>query len=350
MMNKIKQFFLPCPENNYRPKILTGNVLFYYLIIILVLRIFLFPIFVQFPKSIFFAEITKDSLVELVNRSRQSLGLPTLKENPKLDQAAYLKAKDMLEKGYFSHQSPDGKFVWDLIKNVGYTYQVAGENLAIGFLESEQVHSAWINSSLHKANILNPNYQEIGIAVVKGEFEGKETQVVVQLFGAPKPISKSEVLAQEMENIETPSQTFNEPSETPPTSLEETEILPPPSETSSLSESTQPSSLPELLPSAEFLQAPTEKSEKSFGFNFWQFLTLNYHNLIQKFIYFSLVLIVAFLIITVFYDIFIYNKFKIDYKDLVLKTIGFCLLLIALLYLDKSTIVDFITLHTFKIY
>ncbi|GAH47620.1 unnamed protein product, partial [marine sediment metagenome] len=78
----------------------------------------------------------------------ESLGLSALRENPQLSKAALLKAQDMLENDYFAHRSPEGITGWYWIKKAGYNYQRAGENLAIAFLDSEEVHKAWNDSSL----------------------------------------------------------------------------------------------------------------------------------------------------------------------------------------------------------
>ncbi|MFA0783493.1 CAP domain-containing protein, partial [Fervidibacter sacchari] len=90
-----------------------------------------------------------------MNAERRERKLPPLSENPILNQSAYLKAKDILDKDYFSHFSPDGLSPWYWFKLSGYDYQFAGENLAIGFLDSKEVHDALMSSPTHKQNILN---------------------------------------------------------------------------------------------------------------------------------------------------------------------------------------------------
>ena len=89
----------------------------------------------------------------------------------------------MLQEGYFNHVSPEGLSPWYWFQRQGYQYQYAGENLAIGFLNSNEVTRAWMKSPDHRENILNPHYQEMGLAVVKGNFQGQETTLVVQFFG-----------------------------------------------------------------------------------------------------------------------------------------------------------------------
>ncbi|PIT94600.1 hypothetical protein COT96_03040, partial [Candidatus Falkowbacteria bacterium CG10_big_fil_rev_8_21_14_0_10_38_22] len=146
ILSKFKLIFIPCKENRYRPKVLDTKFLLYYLIFLFTLKILIIPFIIYFPKSIFFAEITNNAIIEFTNQERQLTGLSFLKENPVLDQAAYLKAQDILEKSYFSHKSPEGISPWYWFKKAGYDYKFAGENLAIGFLDSEEVINAWYDS------------------------------------------------------------------------------------------------------------------------------------------------------------------------------------------------------------
>jgi hypothetical protein len=173
------------------PKILTHRIAFWLASTLLILK--LVATLGQFPvlQNFFFAEITKVDLITFLNHDRQNLGLPTLTENPALDRAALLKAQDMVNNSYFAHESPKGVSPWYWFKAAGYTYHYAGENLAVGFMDSKTVYDAWFNSPEHKANLLNSHYTEIGTAVVSG-FQGNLV-VVVQEFGSP--MASSGVLA-----------------------------------------------------------------------------------------------------------------------------------------------------------
>ncbi len=124
-------------------------------------------------------------LVNLTNRDRTNSKVPELKINPLLEKAAELKANDMATKGYFAHNTPDGKTPWYWLEQAGYQYLYAGENLAVNFLDSEEVQNAWMNSPTHKSNIINPKFTEIGIATSTGFYKGREAIFVVQMFGAP---------------------------------------------------------------------------------------------------------------------------------------------------------------------
>ena len=171
-----------------RNKYLLSRTIIYYLIVLVFLRLAFGPFAWYFSRSVFFADVTSDTLLDLVNDARKSESLTPLKIDAKLNLAAYQKAQDMFDNQYFAHYSPIGKSPWYWFNQVGYQYQYAGENLAIHFFDSAEVHEAWMNSASHRANILNPHYQEMGLAVVTGNFDGQETSVIVQLFGTPRQL------------------------------------------------------------------------------------------------------------------------------------------------------------------
>ncbi|MFA5047750.1 MAG: CAP domain-containing protein [Patescibacteria group bacterium] len=127
--------------------------------------------------------VKSDEIIHLTNNYRQQNGLSVLQMNPRLTQAAVNKAKDLIAGQYFDHTSPQGKLFSDWIKEVDYKYFYVGENLAIDFTSSTAVFNAWLNSSKHKENLVKPQYEEIGVAVIKGKFKNRPTLVVVQLFG-----------------------------------------------------------------------------------------------------------------------------------------------------------------------
>lgn len=114
--------------------------------------------------------------------------MPSLTSNSILDQIANLRLQDMFSRQYFEHISPIGEGASDLARTNGYEFIVIGENIALGNFESDQkLVDAWMASPGHRANILNTRYQEIGIAVGEGTFDGQKTWLAVQIFG--KPIS-----------------------------------------------------------------------------------------------------------------------------------------------------------------
>jgi uncharacterized protein YkwD len=129
-------------------------------------------------------DVTSSGIVDATNIERINAGLLPLQINTKLETSASVKTYDMIDRQYFEHNSPSGKGVSDLGREAGYEYVVMGENLALGvFAESSDVVAAWMQSPGHRANILNPKYQEIGVYVVKAQYQGRDAWFAVQHFG-----------------------------------------------------------------------------------------------------------------------------------------------------------------------
>ena len=126
------------------------------------------------------------TLVDLTNNTRLEYGLESLTPNQQLKAAAQLKVEHMLANNYFDHIAPDGKQPWDFLDEVNYDYKTAGENLAMDFVEIDNAHQAWLQSPTHRQLILDPKYQEIGIASQRGEIDGRSTILIVDLFGNPE--------------------------------------------------------------------------------------------------------------------------------------------------------------------
>ena len=132
------------------------------------------------------SRLTVGGVIEHTNSQRELNGLMPLHYNKKLEAAAEAKVDDMFKNQYFEHESPDGKSPADIIKTQGYEFITVGENLALGnFKDDKTLVQAWMDSPGHRANILNGKYYEIGIAVRKATFEGKEVWLAVQEFGSP---------------------------------------------------------------------------------------------------------------------------------------------------------------------
>ncbi len=132
------------------------------------------------------AQLTRDGVITYTNEARAAASLPALRMNKRLNEAAKAKLDDMFAQQYFEHESPDGKAPADLIKAAGYEYIVVGENLALGnFNGDAKLVEAWMDSPGHRANILHKQFQEIGVAVGKGAFQGKTVWLAVQEFGTP---------------------------------------------------------------------------------------------------------------------------------------------------------------------
>jgi hypothetical protein len=140
-------------------------------------------VFMLFVSPVFASEITPSKVIKLVNTARQKEGLAPLVQNDTLMQIATDKLNDMIKNEYFAHTSPTGKTPWSWFVREKYDYQYAGENLAINFTSAEEQQKAWMESPTHRKNILNVNYQEIGVAFGAGEIDGKMSLITVQEFG-----------------------------------------------------------------------------------------------------------------------------------------------------------------------
>lgn len=126
------------------------------------------------------ASLTADELevFNLINKQRTNNGLSPLKIDSEVQNVARVKAQDMVDNNYFSHNSPTYGSPFDMLKSYKVSYKTAGENIAGNSSNTEAVN-AWMNSSGHKANILNSSFNYTGIGVVKGSKYGK---IYVQMF------------------------------------------------------------------------------------------------------------------------------------------------------------------------
>jgi hypothetical protein len=190
--NALHDFFFPHKGNGYKPHVFRKAGITAILVGIIALEaIYLAQVTIIQPRTNFLASVLPGALTMLTNADRTANNLPTVTENAQLAKAAQMAAEDMASKGYFSHVSPDGKDPWYWLKQVGYEYQYSGQNLAVNFSDSDQVETAWMNSPTHRANIVKPQYTEIGIGVANGKYEGKDATFVVQFFASPASGSAS---------------------------------------------------------------------------------------------------------------------------------------------------------------
>ncbi|WP_227793263.1 CAP domain-containing protein [Paenibacillus guangzhouensis] len=109
-------------------------------------------------------------VVDLVNQERAKAGLQPLSTDSRLAAMALDKAKDMYTNNYFDHQSPTYGSPFDMMKQYNIAFGYAGENIAKGQTTPQQVMNDWMNSSGHRANILNANFTHIGVAYYQGEW------------------------------------------------------------------------------------------------------------------------------------------------------------------------------------
>lgn len=133
--------------------------------------------------------IGADTVLQLSNQARSEHSIQALTPNTTLMSAAQAKAEDMAANHYFAHFSPSGKTPWDFFKEAGYSYRVAGENLAITNENEQAVINGWLNSPTHRENLLSNQYGDIGIGIARfGDYQGnKNTTVIVALYGSSIP-------------------------------------------------------------------------------------------------------------------------------------------------------------------
>ena len=105
-------------------------------------------------------------VIRLVNEIRQQYGLKTLTENWELSRVARYKSQDMRDNRYFAHNSPTYGTPFEMMRAFGLSYRSAGENIAYGYRTPQAVVNGWMNSSGHRANILNASYTQIGVGYV----------------------------------------------------------------------------------------------------------------------------------------------------------------------------------------
>lgn len=150
-----------------------------------------FVLSILFCQVAFASSINQEHVINLINQERKLHGLSDLSINSELNRAGQMKSKDMLRRNYFEHYA-FGITPWDFIRNAGYNYISAGENLAMNFNTSEGMVRAWMNSPAHRENILNPNFSDTGVGIVKGSYQENgnihETIMVTSLFGQKKSI------------------------------------------------------------------------------------------------------------------------------------------------------------------
>ena len=115
---------------------------------------------------------------DLINKQRTNNGLPALQNDSEVQRIARIKAQDMVDNNYFSHNSPTYGSSFDMLKSFKVSYKTVGENIAANSSNSSAV-TAWMNSSGHKANILNSSFNYTGIGVVSSPRYGK---MYVQMF------------------------------------------------------------------------------------------------------------------------------------------------------------------------
>lgn len=192
--DRVKNHFIPNANNDYKPLVLRPRIIAFVCLVVLIAEsAFVFGTSYIVPRSQLYGIVQANALVDETNQNRVANNLPALQVSPLLQAAAQEKANDMASKGYFAHTSPQGLTPWYWFENVGYQFDYAGENLAVNFSDSQDVTSAWMNSTEHRANILSADFTQIGIATAQGIYNGQSATYVVEEFGTPAPVATAPV-------------------------------------------------------------------------------------------------------------------------------------------------------------
>jgi uncharacterized protein YkwD len=195
-LNSIYDLFIPHQGNNFYPQALKPKRLFFHGAVLLLVKAIIISFIFAYPIE---AYLTPDlareegqKVIKLTNVIRAGLGVKPLRENDRLDRAAFDKAQDMMVNEYFDHISPKkiGLAYW-LSKN-GYSFRSAGENLAMGFETANDIVGGWKNSRTHYMNMIDPEFTEIGVGLVSGKFKNQDMTVAAQLFGAPENSTRND--------------------------------------------------------------------------------------------------------------------------------------------------------------
>jgi uncharacterized protein YkwD len=130
-------------------------------------------------------EFSSDKLYALINGYRRDHKLTALKAHQALQQSALLKLNDMKENHYWTHKDPQGRESWYLLEQLGYHYEKAGENLSFGYVTEWKVFDEWTKSPAHNAQLLEPDYEHMGLAVDCESYaqNTKKTCIVVLHLG-----------------------------------------------------------------------------------------------------------------------------------------------------------------------
>lgn len=198
MLKLFRHILTPQATNNYRARILHPQLLAFLILLFFVSGVLMSYTRANFPSVLgITANVSTDELLILTNQKRQENGLSPLSLNGQLNSAAQNKANDMLSKNYWAHIAPDGTTPWYFIKNTGYTYIYAGENLARGYNSAGDVLNAWLASPTHRENIMSSKYNNVGFAVVTGNLTGEDTVLVVEMFGSTDSQMGNKVVVQQ---------------------------------------------------------------------------------------------------------------------------------------------------------
>jgi Cysteine-rich secretory protein family len=181
----LKHWFVPHHHNDHRPHLIRAHGLALMALLIIGVQVTANVLRPPDLRVLAYAtDITPLDLFNQTNQQRADNGLPPLRLDARLNESAGLKANNMFAQDYWAHVSPTGIQPWYWFTQAGYPYAYAGENLAKDFDSTSGTIQGWMNSPGHRANILNPNYTDVGFAVENGTLVGGQTTLVVAHYGS----------------------------------------------------------------------------------------------------------------------------------------------------------------------
>ncbi len=190
MKEWLRHFFIPHSGNDYHPHLLHTKRAALYGSVFVAMKAIVIAFVLLVPLEVYvlpdvLAEQEK-TLYTLTNTVRTENGVPELQYDFRLHKSSIAKATDMAASSYFAHTSSDGRGLASWLVDAGYPYSVAGENLAIGFTDPRALVLAWAKSPTHFANLIDSEFDDTGISLATGEYEGVHVVYAVQHFGAQK--------------------------------------------------------------------------------------------------------------------------------------------------------------------
>ncbi|MFH1286983.1 MAG: CAP domain-containing protein [Candidatus Magasanikbacteria bacterium] len=194
----IRHYFIPQHENDYKPHLLHPKRTYFYGAFFVTVKVLVVGMILLLPNIAFLSDdtlaIQEREVIKLTNDIRADVGVPLLAEEEKLHSSALARATSMRDDSYFSHIGPEGQSLHVFLKGAGYEYSVAGENLAVGFFDMKKLVQAWENSPTHYDNLIDTEFNDVGIGMRSGIMNGEPVLYVAGHFG-----SKGSVAVQKVE-------------------------------------------------------------------------------------------------------------------------------------------------------
>lgn len=183
MRQTLKRYFIPHEENRYHPHILHTKRAALYAGLCIAMKGIVFLFVLLLPAEVFMLPDVLEKERAAIIAMTNTLRARPLAEDAALNRSSELRTADMAAREYFDHISPDGRDLRYFLSQAGYRYAVGGENLAMGFSSAEDVMDAWEKSPAHRANLVDTDFNDIGVGISAGSYGGVPTVFVAQHFG-----------------------------------------------------------------------------------------------------------------------------------------------------------------------